>query len=313
MDMENNQTSTETSVTVATEASNAEPTTETTVTEAPAEGAKPAGFEPVEFTPEQKVRVDHIYGNMKRYENETKELKQINQRLLAALEQVQTEQSKIVNHIQANDFQEAETQLKAQQKAAFERGDLDTFNDINSKLIQINLKKTQNGFRPKQEQVVPQQQYQQPMTATDAVEMAVQRGEMAPEDAHVFKSWISEKDQNGNVLRPWANVGDVRNTAAAIEAKAVFSNPAYDNLSYAQKLAEVDRRMGLKRQQQQVNQNVMGGNLTRGVKNNTIKLSDQQQKIAIKTQFAGPNKSDAEHLEAYRRAVAKSQAAGVRA
>lgn len=56
-------------------------------------------------------------------------------------------------------------------------------------------------------------------------------------------------------------------------------------------------------------QNVLGGNLTRPQKTNTIKLSPEIERMAILKKFGGPKaKSDAEHVKAYADYMAKYKA-----
>ena len=95
--------------------------------------------------------------------------------------------------------------------------------------------------------------------------------------------------------------------AGLMETKAVLSSPLYANKSIAEKMAEVDRRMGV--QKPQAKQGVLGGGLTGQRKTSKLTLSPEAQKIALKTKFAGAGKTDAEHLEAYRKQIESSKGA----
>lgn len=278
---------------------------------------KPSGFDPVEFTPEQKARVDRIYGNMKRYEGESRTLKEDNQRLIAAFEALQTQQGQIINHIQTNDFKDAESRLTAERQTAWDKGDITAFNKANDGLFEIKAKKVVSDSLPK---MTPVEQPKnngymngQRMPVTDAVEQALQRGEIEPQEAQIFKSWESQADDTGVKMRPWTDPSHPLNLAAATEGRAVFENPAFKNKSFADKLREIDRRMGIQTQTSQ-NNNVLGsGNLTRGNRQPKVELSPQIEKMAIRTKFGGPKaKSDADHVEAYRQAIIRSKAKGGR-
>lgn len=308
---------------VATEATESTPSTptvtetsvdnsvaqETTQTTESSDG-KPTGFDRVEFTPEQQARIDRIYGNMKRYETDSKEQRELNQRLVNELTSIQQHQQQIVSHIQGNDYQEAETKLAEDREAAWNKGDLKAFNAANDKLHEVKTQRLlaqREAKNPK-----PQTQPQRDNSGERIVNRAIDQGEINPVDANIARSWMAETDPTGNLKRPWTQANDPRNYAAALEGQAVFNSPAWADKSIADKLREVDRRMGL--QQQNSGQNVLGaGNLTRPKQNNTIQLAPEIEKVAIRTKFGGPKaKSDQDHIEAWKKAVLKSQSKGAK-
>lgn len=312
------QTSTESTPVTTTEApaaaptETAQPAVETTQTSTEQTEGKPSGFDPVEFTPEQKARMDRVYGNMKRYETKAREMEETNALLAEQVRILNETQSKVITHIQNNDYQDAEAQLKGQRKAAYDRGDIAAVDDVNDRLRDLSVRKAlaeMNGQKPQPQ--IQRQQPQGPVSAQDVINNAVQKGDVTEEEATVYKAWISEADDSGQLKRPWTNQADLRNSTAAFEGRAVFSNPAFANKTFAEKLREIDRRMGI--QTQSTNgQNVLpNGNLTRSGKTNNVKLTDYEMKIAEKTKFGGSKaKSIADHHEAYRQAKIKSQQKG---
>lgn len=267
---------------------------------------KPEGFDKVEFTPEQLARVNRIYGNMKRYENDSKEQRELNQALVRELTNIRTEQSHIVTHLQTADFKDAETKLSQRRTEAWNKGDLEGYNRANDEMVEIRLKKelAKNRQPPVQQQPIQQQRS---LDGNRVVDGARDKGDITPEEAGIAQSWMAETDQNGNPKRPWAtNPSDPRNYAAALEAQAVFNSPSFVNKSIADKLREVDRRMGVQTQAGRTNV-LPSGNLTNPAKTNNIKLDPAIEKIAIRTKFGGSKaKSDQDHVEAWKRAVAKS-------
>lgn len=272
---------------------------------------KPAGFDRVEFTPEQKARVDRLYGNMKRYESDSKEQRELNQRLVNELTAIQQGQQQIVSHIQGNDYQEAESRYDAERDAAWNKGDLKAFNAANDKIHEIKTKRLLAQQQPKP---IQQQQPQRDNSGDRIVNRAIDQGEINSVDANIARSWMAETDATGNLKRPWTQGNDPRNYAAALEGQAVFNSPNWSDKPIADKLREVDRRMGLQTQQQTTGQNVLGaGNLTMGKQNNNIKLPPEIEKIAVRTKFGGPKaKSDQDHIEAWKKAVLKSQSKGAK-
>lgn len=272
---------------------------------------RPSGWDQVDFSPKQKERFDRVYGNMKRYENDLNDAKEINRRLIDTVNQLQDGQLKIVTHLQNEDFNNTEATLSAQKKEAFQKGDIDTYDRLTDALMELKLKKV-TAPKPQQQPQRQPQQPQRPLTENDVINHAVNRGDISNDEATVYKSWASETDQSGNLRRPWIGQGDQRNTAASIEGKAVFSNPVYANKSFAEKLKIIDSRMGLMPQQQA--QSVLGsGNLTSGGKKSNVQVTDYEKNIAVRTKFGGSKaKSDADHVEAWRQAKIKSQAKGAR-
>lgn len=273
---------------------------------------KPAGFDRVEFTPEQKARVDRIYGNMKRYESDAKELREYNQRLIDTVNQLAQGQQQIVSHLQGSDFQEAEARLAADRDAAWAKGDVNAFNTANDKLHEI---KTQRLLAAQQTKTQPQQPQLQKPNGIDGeriVNASLEKGSIDPTEANIARSWMMQADTTGNLLRPWTQPNHPNNYAAAKEADAVFNSPMFADKSMADKLREVDRRMGIQTQQQN-GQNVLpAGNLTRGKQTNNIKLDPKIADIAVKTKFAGrdPKLTSQDHINAWQKAVAKNQPKG---
>lgn len=273
--------------------------------------ARPAGWDTVEIPAEIKPRFDRIYGNMKRYENELKESKEINRQLLSTVDQLQVNQGKIVDHIKGKDFESAESQLMQQRKEALAKGDLDTFEELSDKLTDIKLEKKLSKNTPK----VQQQQPQQPVHSSQEtmVETLVNKGIFTQDDAHIYRSWVSESDESGMAKRDWLNPKHPLNIAAAREGQAVFTNPAFVDKPVSDKLKEIDRRMGLM-QPNTTQQNVLpSGNLTKPGAKSKVQLSPYQEKVAVMTKFGGSKaKTEADHIEAYRQAVIKSQAKGAK-
>lgn len=269
---------------------------------------RPAGYEPIDeitATPEQvKERLTYLYSQVKTGERTTKELKKIaadQSRLIGELTQGF---NGVVNHLQDKSNIDTEANLKNQLQQAFERGDNAAYIDIQTKLIDLGVqKKVQSVTR----QQPVQQHQQQPRTYQDASHIAsdaLDNGELSPQEYQATEMWQNEKDASGNLMRPWAYATSSMHIQAVKEAQAVWANPKFT--TNEQRLAEVDRRMGVQKPNQQ--QSVMGGNLTTPAKQSRITLSPEIQKFAIRTKFAGSKaKSDAEHIEAYRKQIEKTR------
>lgn len=286
---------------------------ETTSQEQPQHDGKPDGFDRVELPPEAQKRFDRVYGNMKRYETDAKELREINQQLINTVQNLYQGQQQIVSHLQVSDFQEAEQRLSSERDAAWHKGDIKAYNSASDQLSELKIRKNlaerERTAQPKQ---TPQQQpvQQQGMSGDRIVNRALEQNELTSVDANIARAWMSETDQTGNLKRSWTQQNDPRNYAAALEGQAVFNSPVWSDKPIADKLREIDRRMGIQQAQAAGGQNVMpGGNLTRGKPANTIKLDPKIEDVAVKTKFAGrdPKLTPQDHINAWQKAVAKSQ------
>jgi len=202
--------------------------------------------------------------------------------------------------------------LKKAMKEAFESGDTDRFINEQARLNELQLKKEKVSKKEKPPEKTETQK-QAHAGYNDAYALAVEsvsEHEITPEQAHYVDAWQNEKDEQGNLKRPWAfnQEGGIPKQGSPMdiamrELASIMTSPSYEMQPFERQLAELDRRMGLK--QSANSQPVMGGNLTRPQKTNTIRLSPDIEKVAIKMKFGGPKaKSDAEHIEAYRKQMA---------
>lgn len=287
------------------------PTEQAQQTEAPAQNEsvaeqhKTSNDERVELSPEQQKRFNQIYRQVKILENENKEYKSVAQQQFEAIEALRQSQEQVVSHLQNKDYADVEAQLKQQRKQARENGDYDALDEINDRLEEIRIKKLAAQNTPKQEkQIKPRV-----TNASEAASYAASQNAITAEEQSVIAAWQEEVSDTGESVRPWAFASDPRYQAALIESRAVFTNPNFANKSVAEKLKEVDRRMGvMDRQPQQAvmgSSNGAGANLTRGSRNdiNNVKIDPKIEKMAVYHQFAGPGKTKDEHIAAYKRQI----------
>lgn len=266
---------------------------------------KPAGYNPVDpktASPDEiQERLDYLYRQVKtnsREQNEWKSLAKEQSKLIADL---QSGVGMVVNHLKTEKFAETEANLTRQIKDAFEGGDVAAMMEAQSKLTDLKVKQAV-AQTPKQE--VRQNLGVPAQNAQQLAREAQEAGEMSPQDAQYMTAWAAETDERGNPLRPWSNNPDPENPdpdfikAAIVADQILKKNP---NMPINQVLAEVDKKMGVSKSS---GQTVMGGNLTRPQKSSKVSLTPQQERIAVKTKFGGPKaKSEADHIEAYRKQI----------
>ena len=278
----------------------------------PATNGKPPGYDPIDFataSPEEiKTRYDYLYKQIKdqkRTEKTLSEYRRLVEDQGKRIDELTNGFTGVVDHLQEQTFSTQENLLLQQRQKAYEAGDNAAYFAAQDKLDELRIEK-KLGAKTKQ---APQQQTQKPQQAESPDGIQIPDDDMA-----VINIWQDETGADGSPLRAWARPrfeGDPVHLAALNETFAVFRNPRFANLSVAQRLAEVDRRMGVMKQQAQ--QAVLGGNLTRGGKSAKITLSPKQIEIATRTKFGGPQaKSDADHIEAYRKQIEQSRQKGQR-
>ncbi len=288
-----------------------ETTTETpsateTVETTPAAPSRPAGYDPIDpktATPEQtQERINYIYSQLKPTQRENREMRNLLAEQSKVIDQLSQNQQAVVTHLTQKSFADGKEQLKIAMQEAWKKQDNASYIDAQNKLMDLQV---DERLQDKLNRQQPQQQTNGhiPRDAAEIARGAVQAGELNADEYRTTESWQSERDESGNIVRPWAFSTDPSYTAALFETRSVMANPRFANLPYAEKLAEVDRRMGV--QKKTSSQSVMGGNLTKPAKSGKVELSPQERDIALRTKYAGKGKSEADHLEAYRKQVEK--------
>lgn len=326
--MDEQETSTQ--ETTATPTQEATTTTETPDNDSAAETEKPAyngksyrahpGYSPVDLDslPDDirepiKNRFDYFYRQINDQKRVLGDYRDIAKTQSQKIEDLMSGVGHVVNHLQTKTFADTETALRAEARKAYETGDLDAYQSAQDKLIDLQVDKKLAAKKAPVEQEIKQRD-PLPTSGSDVGRRAMENGEINSDDLRVIEAWQSE-GEGGIHLRPWAinrsndpNNPDPEYLQALQESAAVFTNKRFANMTTEQKLMEVDKRMGVIKRP--ASQNVMGGNLTGNRKNGKVSLSPKMQQIAIRTKFGGPKaKSDADHIEAYRKQLEKVQSA----
>lgn len=256
---------------------------------------KPAGYAPIDVktaSPEEiQERLNYLYSQVKDSKRTMGEYRKITAEQSKLLGELQNGVGAVVNHLQDKTFSDNEAALTAKRNAAYEAGDTKAYHEAQDKLDDLRLeKKMAEKVKPVKQEAPKNNDY---------------TGYDDPEDEAFVDSWQAEKDESGTRLRPWAFGNHPRHHEALIETEAVMKSPRWKDKTMQQKLAEVDRRMGVEKVANK--QNVIGGSFTASRKTAKVTISPRQEQIAIRTKIAGPKASDAEHIERYRKQIEKLQ------
>jgi len=259
-----------------------------------------------------QARINTLYREGKMSKEQLREMREIAAQQSQIIEDLQNGLYGVANHLQQEKFADTESQLMLQYRNAIEIGDIDAQIKLNRELIKLEAQKiTAPKVQPKQQQNVQQKTQQ----ANSATELA---SELDPQEQAITAAWQNEKNDSGQPLRPWAvnSTGDLNDpdpdyVKAITIAHQVFSKDNFAHLTYQQKLQEIDKRMGVNKTAPQ--QNVMTAHLTGQRKNSKVTMTAKQSEIAVRTKFGGPKaKSDAEHIEAYRKQIESVKSKGAR-
>jgi hypothetical protein len=266
--------------------------------------AKPTGYDPVDLStlPDEirkplEDRINYLYRQTKTNEKAVREYRSVTADQSKLIDELRQNVGQVVHHIQTEQTSEKEAQLQAEMEKAFSEGDIKAFTKAQTALVSFHAK--QNA--PKQE--VRQNLGQPAQNARQVAQEAVQDGEISHQDAQYMEAWAAETDERGQSIRPWTvnpdpNFPDPDFVKAAMLADQFYQkNPG---ATIQQVTSFVDQKMGVKRNAAQT---VMGGNLTTPRKSARVNITPKQQEIAVRTKFGGPGKSDAEHIEAYRKQI----------
>lgn len=251
-------------------------------------------------------RFGHLSHLMKKqsekYERELREYRQVMDEQYSRIEELTSGFGTMVNQMQDQTYADTEASLKQQLLAAKQTGDVEAELEIQDKLIDLKAEKKLAAKQPQPKQQ-PRQQAQQDYGY-----------DISDEDQAVVTAWQDERDDTGGILRPWAHCrtpdnpqADKAYIGALRETYSVLGNPRYANWSMEQKMAEVDRRMGVVQVQRK--QSVMGGGLTGNRKSSKIPMNPKAEEIAVRMKLGGPKATREQHLEAYRKQLESTKGA----
>lgn len=276
---------------------------------------KPAGYHPVDLNdlPEDKrnevdARINYLYRQVKDNSRTVNEYRTLAKQQAEMIEELTSGMGQVVGHLEEKNTAETESRLKQGMLDAFEAGDNAKYIQLQTELIKLEATKANKPkptAKPKNE--TNKQAFAGQPTPEQLVAEARLNGEFTENDEKYVESWQYETNPGGGLKRPWALENHPKYQRAFNEMALVFTEEQYEGLTVQEKLAELDRRMGVT--PRAGGQTVMGGRLTTNPKTSRITVSPKQQEIAVRTKFGGPGaKSDAEHIEAYRKQIEKSKA-----
>lgn len=243
----------------------------------PADLPKDQEWERVDFqTADREMierRFNRVYGSMKMNEAAMRQMAEDNRKLIERLEAMESSQAK-----KETDSRLAE--LKAKKISALENGDNEAVVEIDDQIATLRS-------RPEPEKK-PEKKQEDPGWFTQERQQAVVR-------------WASEKDSEGNPLRPWAQENHPKNARCIEITNGVLNDPDFAGADIGEILSEVDRLMAPPKRKQPAA--VLSGDTPpRPKQGDKIKLTEEQKLVAVRMYNNLP-RTDA--IKRYEAALAK--------
>lgn len=184
---------------------------ESAIEEAEQKEAPKQGTDFQEFDEKTQQRFNRVYRNMKQYERIVEEQ---GGQLKSALEKLEDMEAQL----EAAQTSEQVEALKAEKVAALEEGDYQRAVDIDERMMEVS--KPKEAAPPPQPEPAPT---------------------LSLEDQARLETWALERDESGQLKRPWASDGHPLWAKTRSVTEAALADPNLGNLD--QILAEVDRVM----------------------------------------------------------------------
>lgn len=241
-------------------------------------------FDRVEFTPEQQKRFNRMYAQVKSQESIHKQLIEDNKKLVTRL-----------TAIEARNLQkEVDTsisKLKEAKVKALELGDYSKADDIADEIAEVKAKAKE--AEKEQEKLKVEDPKESPLV-------------LPPDVQEKVASWVSAKDDDGNLLRPFVNPAHPQHQKFLKIAQIVLEDHDNNDIPVEQVISMVDNALeayGLTKSKKTQPTKQKTANVLSGLQGSTSlsspkpKLTNQQKYVARKM-FAGDPKAEEKYIEA---------------
>lgn len=172
-----------------------------------------------------KPRFDHIYAHMKEHGRRADMLDEQNKELTARFSQLEERMEKSETVTVQRRVAGEIAVLQTQYQKAMEAGEYGKAAAINTQMLSkmLTAEKTVAAKPPEPEKPRP-------------------NGIKSPHD-YIIEQWASERDDDGNLKRPWTEDGHPKQRKAAALTNALLVDPDWNSRPLPEILAEVERQM----------------------------------------------------------------------
>ena len=222
--------------------------------------------------PEIKDRVNYLYLQAKSADEKNKLLLEQNKKLQEKLEGLSKDVSTIQNETRQKREDSEIKNIKAQLKEAWAVGDFDRAADLNDNLVQLAAEQQRRLLME-----VSKAEETKPKEPT-----IPEMDQRSRQDAQFIDFLSKEKDNQGNLIRPYLNEWHPDNNRAANEAAKIATEfaQAGRQTTIAEVMRELDRRM--KPANQSSADNVLSSNRGEQPQKKNVDLSAEERVMARK-------------------------------
>lgn len=247
--------------------------------------------------PEVQKRINELWRKSKESEEDNQKLAKHSKDLEDALETVLQKLEKIESRQHKNDSQVAISRVRAQIKEAREMGDIDLEMQLEDQLLDLRdeerrLTQEKKKATAEKEQIKSEirKEKESPPAYTDG-------------ESQYINSLAEEKDEEGNLLRPWLKAGD-KNFKKATELGGMIAielSRKYNSLApLTEVMEELDKKMA-KLTRQSEPEVLSGRNLQRAVNSDKVNLDKQQnfiyERLGLKSKYGIDQKTYAKRAQ----------------
>jgi hypothetical protein len=231
----------------------------------PTKGEK---FDRVEFTPEQQMRFNRMYAQVKKNEAVNRQLIEDNRKLLDKVMQIE---SQTVD----KEITDAMSKLRAEKQRAYENGDVKALDRLDEEIY--DLKEKQKKFKEEEK----------------SIKKDLETPALDPELTSRVVEWSKETDTEGKLLRPFVNPNHKDHAKFLRITDFVLTDPEMQGKTEDDMFEAVDKALksyGLLREDNKVSSSkkpiipsmLTGDSETRGKASGTVSLTNEQRYVAKK-------------------------------
>jgi hypothetical protein len=210
----------------------------------------------VEFDEKTQRRFNRVYAEMKEQKRLVGQMASDNKKLLDRLENMESSQRESAISQRISD-------LRTSEKEALESGDYERASAVRDQITDLRVEAKIPKAPPKEE---------------PEVDVNAAQDRWMSENGPRINQWVNERDEKGNLLRPWADPGHEEHDTALAAAKVVMEqNLNTDIETVLQKIDKVNGRV-IAQAKRPAAPVLSGGNAP--PKKEKTKISEDERKIA---------------------------------
>lgn len=241
-------------------------------------------WERVDIPEELQPRFNRLYRQVKESKSVTDQLVEDNRKLIEKIDKLQQSHD-------ASKVEDTLSVLNQQLEEAVDLGDTDAVKDLTNKIAEQKI--ALNGATPAPDRTEPE--------SGDQQQSGPRKLDLTPEQEMTIQKWAFERDDQGNMLRPWSIPGDPGYDEFLKEAQVA----AQETDDVEEALEILDSRFKAKRRKPTAASVLSGNTSQRPAGGNSVELSAEQRKVAVRMfgSSSAMKLKDSDAIEMYRKTL----------